>query len=169
MSDRMADPIQIVIVDDHPLFRNGVAQTLRAQPDFEVVGEGASAGDAVRLARELLPDIILLDVTMPGSGLVAAQAIAEACPVTKSVMLTVSEHEDDVAAALKAGARGYVLKGISARDLVDVLCGVAAGESYVSPALAAGLLVQLSRGEPPRRADRAGAPDPGRGGRGLEQ
>jgi DNA-binding NarL/FixJ family response regulator len=144
----MTDAIQIVIVDDHPLFRNGVAQPLRVQPDFEVVGEGASAEDAVRLARELLPDIILLDVTMPGSGLAAAQAIAEACPVTKSVMLTVSEHEDDVAAALKAGARGYVLKGISARDLVDVLRSVAAGESYVSPTLAAGLLAQMSRGEP---------------------
>src|SRR5919202_1856513 len=90
MAAPRSDPIQIVIVDDHPLFRNGVAQTLRAQPDFEVVGEGASAEDAVRLARELLPDIILLDVTMPGSGLAAAQAIAEACPVTKCVMLTVS-------------------------------------------------------------------------------
>jgi DNA-binding NarL/FixJ family response regulator len=130
-----------------------VAQTLRAHPDFAVVGEGASADEAVRLARELLPDLVLLDVTMPGGGLNAAQAIAAACPVTKIVMLTVSEHEDDVAAALKAGARGYVLKGVAARELVAILRGIAAGEGYITPALAAGVLAQMTRGGTTRERD----------------
>src|SRR3990172_3576060 len=99
----MSEKIQIVIVDDHPLFREGVAHTLRAEPDLEVVGQGACMEDEVRLTCDLLPDIILLDIDMPGGGLHAAQAIAAACPVTKIVMLTVSEEEEHVVGALRAG------------------------------------------------------------------
>jgi two-component system nitrate/nitrite response regulator NarL len=107
----------MVIVDDHPLLREGVAYTLRAEPDIDVVGEGETADDAIRLAHELLPDILLLDITMPGGGLNAVETIALACPVTKIVMLTVSEEEDDVLAALKAGAKAYILKGVAAREV----------------------------------------------------
>ncbi|MDQ3855441.1 MAG: response regulator transcription factor [Chloroflexota bacterium] len=135
---------RIAIVDDHELLREGVAYTLGAVPDFEIVGQGASADDAIRLCEDLLPDLLLLDINLPGGGLNAAQAIAASCPVTKVVMLTVSEQEDDVLAALKAGARAYVLKGVPARELISVLRSVHQGEVWVSPTLAASLLRELS-------------------------
>ncbi len=140
----MSDRIRVVIVDDHPLFREGVAYTLEAESDMEVVGQGATADEALHLARDLLPDIILLDITMPGGGLNAVRAIAAACPVTKIVMLTVSEEEDNVLTAFKAGARAYILKGVSARELVSILRTVHAGEVYVTPTLAAGLLLEMT-------------------------
>lgn len=139
----MTDKIQVVVVDDHPLFREGVATTLSSSPDIDVVAQGASAEDAVRLANDLLPDIILLDISMPGSGINAAAAIANSCPVVKIVMLTVSEHEEDVLQSLKAGARGYILKGVTARELISTVRAVHSGESYVTPRLAASLLVDL--------------------------
>jgi DNA-binding NarL/FixJ family response regulator len=140
----MSDKIHVVIVDDHPLFREGVAHTLRAQADIEIVGQGATADEAVRLAGDLLPDIILLDIDIPGSGLHAAQTIATLCPVCRIVMLTVSAEEDHLIAALKAGARAYILKGIAARELVSILRAVWAGESYVPPTLAASLLAEMT-------------------------
>lgn len=139
----MPDKIRIVLVDDHPLLREGVANTLAAETDFEVVGQGANADDALRLASELLPDLILLDISMEGGGLNAARSIATACPIVTIVMLTVSEDEEDVLAALKAGARGYVLKGVSGPELIRIVRAVHVGEPYVSPALAASLLVEL--------------------------
>jgi len=141
----MSDTIQIVVVDDHPLFRDGVVHTLSAEPDIEVVGQGGSAAEAVELVQDRLPDLILLDIHMPGGGLQAAQTITTTCPVTRIVMLTVSEEEDDLLAALKAGARGYVLKGVPVRELVRILHAVCAGESYVSPTLAASLLREMTR------------------------
>ena len=147
----MSDTMQIVVVDDHPLFREGVAHTLATEPDIEVVGQGASAAEAVRLAQDLLPDLILLDIHMPGSGLEAAQTITATCPVTRIVMLTVSEEEEDLLAALKAGARGYILKGVPARELVRILRAVCAGESYVTPALAASLLREMTGSAPGAR------------------
>ncbi len=146
----MSEPIRVLIADDHPLFRDGVAHSLASEPDMTVVGQAANGEEALRLARDLLPDVLLLDIAMPGKGgLAAAAAIAAACPAAKIVMLTVSEHEDDLLAAFKAGARGYVLKGVSARELANVVRTVAAGEVYVSPALAAGMLVELAHGRPP--------------------
>jgi DNA-binding NarL/FixJ family response regulator len=140
----MTETFQIVIVDDHPLFRQGVVGTLCAEADIEVVGEGDTAEDAMRLGAELLPDILLLDISIPGGGLNVIPKIAAACPVTKIVMLTASEEEDDVIAALKAGARGYIVKGVSARELVRILRSIQAGEAYVTPALAASLLSVMS-------------------------
>lgn len=139
----MSERIQIVIVDDHPLFRDGVIQTLQAEPDVEIVGQGTTAAEAVRLAGELLPDIILLDITIPGGGLAAAQSIAAAVPVTRIVMLTASAAEEDVLTALKAGARGYILKGVSGDELIKIVRDVYAGEAYVTPALAASLLSEM--------------------------
>jgi DNA-binding NarL/FixJ family response regulator len=101
----MSDPILAVLIDDHPLFRKGVAHTLRTEPDIQVVGEGATAGEALRLCQGFLADILLLDISIAGGGLKAARDVAAACPFTKIVMLTVSEAEDDVTAALKAEAR----------------------------------------------------------------
>ena len=128
------------------------------EPDVCIVGEGASSAEAVRLVRDLLPDVALLDVTMPGGGLAAAQAIAASCPDTQIAMLTVSEHEDDVTAALKAVARGYILKGVSARELACIVLALASGEGYISPTLAASLLAQLARPEA------ASGPEPAAGG-----
>jgi DNA-binding NarL/FixJ family response regulator len=145
----MTEKIQLLIVDDHPLFREGVIQTLRAEPDIEIVGEATTASEAVRLAGELLPDIILLDITIPGGGLNAAQTIAATLPVTKIVMLTASEAEEDVLTALKSGARGYILKGVSSRELVKIVRDVQAGEAYVTPSLAASLLSEMKNGPSP--------------------
>jgi len=142
----MSEKIRIVLVDDHPLFREGVAATLDDEPDFEIVGQGVNADDAVRLVKDLLSDIVLLDISMPGGGLKAARQISTTCPVVKMVMLTVSEHDDDVVAALQAGARGYILKGVGGEDLVKIVRAVNRGESYVSPDLAARLLVEMRNG-----------------------
>ena len=126
-------------------------------PDLEVVAQADDGRAALALARDLLPDIALLDINMPGGGLDAARDITAACPATRVVMLTVSEDEDDLLAAMKAGASGYVLKGAGATELVGVLRSVHAGEVYVAPALAWGMLRELSRPRadgPVRRADR---------------
>jgi two-component system, NarL family, nitrate/nitrite response regulator NarL len=143
----VSDPWRTVLVDDHPLFREGVAATLSADPAFEVVGQGESAEGALRLCTSLLPDLLLLDLNMPGGGLNAARAVAGACPVTRIVMLTVSEDEADVLSALKAGARGFVLKGVSGRELRGILAAVAAGEVYVTPGLAASMLRDMTSGK----------------------
>ncbi len=146
-SVNMSDRIQVAVVDDHPLFREGVANTLAASPYIEVVGQGETAEDAIRLAGDLLPDILLLDISMKGGGINAAREISAAYPVVKLVMLTVSEREEDVAASLKAGARGYILKGVTARDLVTAVQSIHAGESYVTPTLAANLLLEWQEGQ----------------------
>ena len=140
----MSERIQVVIVDDHPLFRDGLIQTLKAEADIEVVGQVGTAGEAIALAAELVPDVMLLDIAIPGSGLKAAQVIAAASPITKIIMLTGSEAEEDVLTALKAGARGYILKGVSGPELVKIVRDVFAGEAYVTPALAASLLSELN-------------------------
>lgn len=140
----MSERIRVVVVDDHPLFREGVAHTLRGANFLELVGEGSTADDAVRIAKAELPNIVLLDVSMPGGGIEAARAIAHACPVVKTMMLTVSESEEHVAQALDAGAQGYLLKGTSGLELIAAMRSVARGNSYVSPRLA-GRLLTLSR------------------------
>ncbi len=143
----MSEKIRLVIVDDHPLFREGVAATLQSDPNLEVVAEGGTADDALLLATTHLPEILLLDLNLPGGGLSAARAVAHACPITRIIMLTFSEQEDDVLAALKAGARGYILKGVSGQELRRIVRAVADGEVYVSPGLAAGLLRDFAAGE----------------------
>jgi DNA-binding NarL/FixJ family response regulator len=141
----MSEPVRIVVADDHPMFRAGVVGTLGSYPDIEVVGEAEDAAGAVELVRQRLPDVCLLDITMPGGGLQAARDIAVAGPATRVVMLTASEDEDDLLAAMKAGASGYVLKGAAAAELVGVIRRVAAGEVYVASTLAWSLLREMSR------------------------
>jgi DNA-binding NarL/FixJ family response regulator len=135
--------IRVAVADDHPMFRAGVLSSLREEDGIDVVGEASDGPAALALAREELPDVIILDIAMPGSGLEAARQIAAACPATRIVMLTVSEDEDDLLAAVKAGASGYVLKGAGAGELVSVIRSVHAGEVYVAPALAWGMLREL--------------------------
>lgn len=139
----MTDLVRIVVADDHPLFRGGVVRTLLEDGGFEVLAEAGTAADAIAETERHLPDVVLLDISMPGSGLVAAAAIGRRFPAVGIVMLTVSEADDDLLEALRAGARGYVLKGVGARDLVTVLTNVAHGASYVSPSLAARVLAAM--------------------------
>lgn len=138
----------LVHIDDHPLFREGVTTILGMEPDIEIVGQGETMEDAVRLTRDLLPDLLLLDVNIPGGGLKAAESISREYPVVKIIMLTGSPDEDNLVAALRAGAQAYVLKGVSARELVGILHTVLAGEGYVTPTLAANLLMEMASSTP---------------------
>jgi two-component system nitrate/nitrite response regulator NarL len=137
--------IRVVLIDDHPMFRDGVAITLNSSTSIEVVAEGKNAQDAIHLSQTLLPDIILLDISMPGGGIEAASVIAKTCPVVKIAMLTVSEREDDVMNSLNAGACGYILKGVGGQELIEIVSDLLSGESYVSPGLAARMLSELKK------------------------
>lgn len=132
--------IRIVLADDHPIFRDGLIHSIQETGEFEVVGIGGSADEAVALAAEHQPDIALLDLSMPGNGISAAARISQAGSAKAVAMLTVSEDSADVTAAMQAGAIGYVLKGVSATELRDILARIAQGEAHVSPALAAQVL-----------------------------
>jgi DNA-binding NarL/FixJ family response regulator len=145
----MAEQIHIVVADDHPLFRDGVVQSLAAEDDFSVVGEASTGEEAFRLVADLLPEILLLDIQMPGEGGIAtAERIGATYPVTRILMLTVSEEPDDLMRALEVGARGYVLKGIRASGLVHAVRAVAAGEVFVSPTLASTILFEMTHKKP---------------------
>lgn len=147
--------IRILVADDHPIFREGLVQSLEETGEFRVVAVGASAAEAVKLADQKRPDIALLDLSMPGGGISAVKEIAAARTAGQVAMLTVSEDDRNVATALKNGAIGYILKGVSAAELRRVLKGVAAGEAYVSPGLAAKVLTLMSKDE-----KKVGAPSP---------
>jgi two-component system response regulator NreC len=135
--------MRVLIVDDHALVRAGIALLLGHQDDMEPVGQAGTAAEAVKLARDLTPDIILLDVTMPGGGgLEALPALATAAPDAKVLMLSMHEDPNYVRAALGAGASGYVLKDAAYEELVDAIRKVAAGHAYVAPALGAKLAVR---------------------------
>lgn len=134
--------IQIVVVDDHPLWRVGVTDILALESTIDVVGEGNSAADAITLAQTLSPDLMLLDVSMPGNGIAAAAEITSLYPAIKLIMLTVSQDDDVVMSALKAGAKGYVLKGVSGKELINVISTVHRGVNYITPALASSLLIE---------------------------
>lgn len=146
----MAEPIEVLVVDDHPLFRQGVVHALERDTGFRVVGEADSGEQALDMARSRLPHVVLLDISMPGwGGIVTAQKLSTACPATAIVMLTAAEDKDKLLAALKAGARAYVLKGVAVGELCAVLRGVVAGEAYVSPSIASEMLIALTRSPAP--------------------
>ncbi len=142
----MSATTTVAVIDDHPLFREGVVRSMQETGSFTIVGEGSSCDDAVRLAREARPDILLLDLSMPGGGLSAIGLIRAEDPSIRIVALTASESADDVSAALNGGVSGYVLKGVGSRALAEILLLVAQGETYVTPALSARLLSRLSAG-----------------------
>ena len=147
--EQLTVSVRVVIADDHPLFLEGVATALGRAPGIEIVGTAGDAAGAVRLVRELRPDLVLLDITMPGDGLQATREIAATCPDTKVLILTVLESEDKLVAALQAGAAGYALKGMRGRELASVLHRVHAGESYVTPSLAGQLLKGMVKPKEP--------------------
>ena len=136
--------VRVAVIDDHPLFREGVKRSLGEINGFQIVGEGCTKEDAIRIAQEYGPDVILMDISMPGGGLEAISPILDLVPGQKIVILTVSETSHDVTKALNSGAKGYVLKGVGSRALADIIRTVASGEGYVSPALSARLLSDIS-------------------------
>jgi two-component system nitrate/nitrite response regulator NarL len=133
--------IRILLVDDHILFRKGLVSLLSDSGGLHVVGECGDGCEAVQRARELMPDVVLMDVRMPGmNGIEATRQIALQVPHVKVVMLTVSEDDADLFEAIKAGARGYLLKNLEPEDLRRMIRAVAAGEAALSPAMAARIL-----------------------------
>ncbi|MBB3455903.1 DNA-binding NarL/FixJ family response regulator [Rhizobium sp. BK313] len=136
----MTTAISLAVIDDHPLFREGVIRSLAEIDGFAIVGEGSTMEDAIRISEDARPDVLLMDISMPGGGLNALPLILERVPGQKIVILTVSEASDDVTTALRSGAKGYVLKGVGSRALADILRTVASGESYVAPTLSARLI-----------------------------
>ncbi|POO50681.1 Protease production enhancer protein [Agrobacterium sp. DSM 25558] len=124
--------IRIVIVDDHPIFRSGLSRSLEDEPGFEVVGEGASAADAISLFDQHRPDIMLLDLSMPGGGHSALHVILRRDAAASVIVLTASGHDSDIAQALAEGAKGYVLKGVGVSELVNVISTVAADDGCVA-------------------------------------
>jgi DNA-binding NarL/FixJ family response regulator len=141
----MTDPIRVIVADDHPLFLDGLVATLSADDELDVVGVARDAQAAVALAHSTHPDVALLDIAMPGDGLQAARRIADASPSTRVVMLTSSEDQDDLVAAMNAGSKGYMLKGIAGRELREILKSIHGGSQYVTPGLAFGAIRGLTR------------------------
>lgn len=135
------EPTKVLLVDDHILFRKGLISLLSAQDDMEIVGECSDGAEALDRARELMPDVVLMDIRMPGvDGLEATRRMTAEMPHVKVVMLTVSEDDKDLFEAIKSGARGYLLKDLEPEDLYHLVRAVAAGEAALSPAMAAKIL-----------------------------
>ncbi len=144
MTDTPARPIQLLVVDDHSLFRRGLTALLSQDPRFEVSCEAGDVGEALRCLARQRPDVILLDNHLPGVlGVDAIPALREAAPGTRVLMLTVSENEADLVAALKAGADGYLLKTVESHHLCEAIVKVMDGESVVSPEMTTKLVSAL--------------------------
>ena len=139
--------IKILLVDDHTLFRSGIRLILQRNPEFEIVGEASDGLEGVKRAKQLKPDVVLMDLNMPGlSGLEAMQLIVEDLRETAVLMLTVSEEAEDLTAALKSGARGYLLKNIDADYLNQSIKRAAAGVPVIADAMTAKLVMQFRSG-----------------------
>lgn len=148
------NPIRVLLVDDHTLFRSGVKSLLQRQDDFEVVGEAPDSLEGVRHAAALKPDVVLLDLHMPGiSGKDAVKLFLEAAPRSRIVMLTVSEDGGDLVDALRAGASGYLLKNIETETLLDALRRAYQGDSVVSSQMTGKLVRGLQAESTPAGKD----------------
>jgi DNA-binding NarL/FixJ family response regulator len=135
------EKIRVLIADDHPLFRDGLRALLSSVPDTEVVGEAKTGDEAISLAAGLQPDIILMDINMPGAnGIEATRQIVTASPHVGVLVVTMFEDDDSVFAAMRAGARGYLLKGADQGEVLRAIHAVASGEAIFSPAIAVRLM-----------------------------
>jgi DNA-binding NarL/FixJ family response regulator len=137
------DGLRVLIVDDHDLFRSGL-RTLLEDQGVQVVGEAVSGAEAIRLVRERAPDVVVMDLNMPGmTGVEATRHITAASPLTRVLVLTISDHDGDVMAAILAGACGYLLKDASIHDLMQGIRSASRGESLISPHIAAKVLQHM--------------------------
>ncbi len=135
------EPIRVLVCDDHDLFRKGLRMVLEAEEDIVVVAEAGDGEQAVARVEELAPDVVLMDVRMPRlGGIDATRIIRQLFPTTRIIVLTVSDEEDDLYGAVKAGANGYLLKEVSIEEVADAVRAVYAGQSLISPSLASKLL-----------------------------
>jgi two-component system nitrate/nitrite response regulator NarL len=142
------EPLRIMLVDDHVLFRKGIASLLATRQDMEVVGQAEDGIEAVNKARALIPDVILMDVHMPNQdGLEATRIIKQEMPHVQIVMLTVSDDDDDLFEAIKNGAKGYLLKNLEPERLFDLLDKVRQGEAAISGPIATKILQEFKQGE----------------------
>lgn len=145
--DTSSETINVLLVDDHTLFRSGIRSLLQRYPDFTVVGEASDGVEGVKRAKQLQPDVVLLDLNMPGmSGLETLQLLLQDRPQMAVIMLTVSEEAEDLKAALQAGARGYLIKNIDADYLVRAIRRAAAGEPVLAEAMTSKLVSHLQGG-----------------------
>lgn len=143
-------PARILLADDHELAREALRSVLSREPDLEVVGEARDGREAVALAQRLRPDLIVMDLRMPGlDGIAATRAARTALPATRVVVLTSLDQRTHVLEALRAGAQGYLLKGATRQEVLTTLRTVLAGEVHVQAELAGSLLGELARGEAP--------------------
>jgi DNA-binding NarL/FixJ family response regulator len=134
--ERSTDRIRILVADDHPVFRRGMRAILSAEPDTDLVAEATDGEEAIRLALELRPDVILMDLNMPrATGIEATQRILEANPDTAILMLTMFEDDKSIFAAMRAGAHGYVLKGADGAETLRAIHAAASGEAIFSPTI----------------------------------
>jgi NarL family two-component system response regulator LiaR len=147
----MSEPITVMIVDDHEMVRNGAKGYLEVQPEIAVIAEAESGTDAVRLAREYVPDVVLMDLVMPDmDGVEATRKVKDISPRTQIIILT-SFHEDEhIFPALQAGAISYLLKDVKARELVEAIRRASKGEATLHPRVAARLIKQFNLGKPDR-------------------
>jgi DNA-binding NarL/FixJ family response regulator len=135
------DTLAILIADDHPVFRKGLRALLASMPEVELAGEATTGEEAIRLAEQLQPDVILMDLHMPGGGgLPAIRQIVQTSPHIRILVVTMFEDDDSVFAALRAGARGYVLKDMNDEDISRAILAVGRGEAIFSPAIAGRLM-----------------------------
>ncbi len=141
-------PIRILIADDHPIVREGLVAVIETQPDLVVVGQASSGPEAVRLAAELAPDVVLLDLELPGmDGVAALRAIRSSNPAARALVFTAFDTDERILGAVQAGAQGYLLKGAPREELFQAIRVVAGGGSLLQPAVAARLLRSLQEGE----------------------
>jgi DNA-binding NarL/FixJ family response regulator len=140
------EKLRVLVVDDHTLFREGLVSLLNAQPDIQVIGEANDGLEAIVLARTLRPDIVLMDINMPGTdGIEATRIIKRELPQTYVLILTVRDDDEKLFQAIKSGAQGYLLKTIRAQELVDMLHAAQRGEPAISPPLANRILDEFRR------------------------
>jgi DNA-binding NarL/FixJ family response regulator len=144
------EPMRVLIADDHPLFRHGIRALLSTTPDIEVVGEAHTGEEVINLAATLQPDVILMDIQMPGmKGIEATRHILHSSPHIRILMVTMFEDEASVFTAIRAGARGYVLKDTEKTELLRAIRAAGSGEAIFSPAIAAQLLDFFAAPRPP--------------------
>jgi DNA-binding NarL/FixJ family response regulator len=144
-SARSPEPIRAMIVDDHALFRRGLEMVLEEESDIELVGQASDGSEAVEKAGESLPDVVLMDIRMPrSSGIEACRAMKEVAPSAKIVMLTISDEEEDLFEAIRAGASGYLLKDLPLDEVAETVRAVHGGQSLINPSMAGKLLSEFA-------------------------